>query len=647
MSTHLLDAGKAAWTSEANPQQTYSDRPTLALDGTGADEKRAYLWFPNPVGRLGDSVLSAALTVYLANEWAGSTTVTVERITQSWKQNAIKFGSAGNTPSVTSTNAATATVTSGSAGTRVEVDVSAILADVSAGASWYGVRITVDAAGPLRLHSPTSPTHAYRPTLLVDMSVDPDAPDELKPNGDTYATDDAAPLLRWAFNSSDSNAYQEESQVQITDTEGSYSTTVYDSDWRTNDEAQWDVDADDEVAAELADNTQFWWRVRVRDQNGQTTGWSDEATFLHASSGDLQIVDPELDDDDVADTTPTITWYTGGRDQRQIRIRVYDGTGNALGDLLYERPWASQEQDDDTTGWGSTAANPLPVGYDSFTIPSTVPNRKGNGDPIIATPNAKYAVEVAMRDRYARRDDEVVTDTRYFDFVPTSDAAPPTLTATATGGVPYVTLEWTRASEPDAWVLLRDGVVIQELDGDVPFVSGTTYSAIDYTARPGVTYTYSVRSKTTGSGLSAAVTATDMATAPVGVWIMDPDNDVVVPLLGQNSIDQELQETATLLEPLNRRDPVRIVGRIGGYSGVASGTIAEWNGSTAASLLASLEDLVGQRSTDDLRLVFGVRNLLVNIGNLKVSQHPGQSGTEQMHDVSFTYWQVGGYTVDV
>lgn len=647
MSTHLLDAGKAAWTSEAAPQQTYADRPTLALDGTGADEKRAYIWFPNPVGRLGDSVLSATLTLYLSNAWSGTNTITVERITQSWKQNAVKFGSSGNTPTVTTTNAATAVVTDGTAGLAVAVDVSSILADVAAGGAWYGLRITVDTAGPLRVHSPSTPTHGYRPTLLVDMSTDPDAPDELKPDGDSYATDEEAPIFRWAFNSSDEHAYQAESQVQITTTESDYSTPVYDSGYVTNSEAQWDSSTDESAPPALSDNLQFWWRVRLRDQNGLTTGWSDEASFYHASTGDIQITDPELDDDDVADTSPTITWYTDDRDQRQIRIRVYDGTGNTLGDLLYERPWTSQEQDNDTTGYGESALNPLPVGYDSFTIPTTVPNRNGTGATIVDTPTAKYAVEVAMRDEYARKDGEYVSDVRYFDFVPTTDAAPLTLTAVATGGTPYVTLGWTRATQPDFWVVLRDGTAIAELDGDVPFTSGTSYEYIDYTARPGVTYSYSVRSKTTGVGLSAAITATDLATSPVGVWLMDPAHDVVVPILGNENIGQELAETSAVLEPLNRRDPVRLVARIGGYQGSAGGTIAEWNGSTSAAILAALEDLIGQRSTNDLRLVFGNRNMLVNVGNLKVSQHPVPSGSAAMYDVGFSFWQIGGYTVDI
>jgi hypothetical protein len=648
VSTHILDAARAAWTSEAATGTSFYDRPTLALDGAGSDEKRAYLWFPNPIGPLGEQVLSAELRLYLANSWSGTITITAKRITETWKQRTVKWGSAGNTPAVTSTNSASVAVTNGSAGDLVTLDLSAMLEDVANGAAWYGVRLELD-SGSGRLHSPLAATVTYRPQLVVDLSVLPDAPDNLRPDGDNYATEDEFPVFKWAFGSGDVNAYQAQSRVLVSYTEGDASQgDAYDSGWVTNDVSNWDPE--DDVPA-FADSDDLYWVVAVRDQNGLESPYSEEAHFQRQAKADLMIADPAVDDDDVEDSTPTITWYHDGAstetDQKLVRIRVYEGTGNELGDLLYERPWAAQTQDEDENG--------NPVGYDSYTIPSTVPSRRGDGAPIISTPNAKYAVEVAVRDSYSRPDSEYASDTRYFDYVPgTSVTAPTNLTATATPPFPYVNLAWSRASTPDYFVILRDGVAIAEVEGEDVYDSGTSYSWRDYTALPGVSYTYSVRAKTTGTGVSAAASATAVATAPVGVWlcydagVAGTATDIVVCILGDNRIAHALAERSETFEPLNRRDAVRIVSRIGGFHGKVSGTLSGgWQSFDIDDLLEDIETVFAQHSTDTLRLVFGKRNIGVNVGNLVIDQHPGMSGEDAMADIEFDFWQTDDFTVEV
>jgi hypothetical protein len=641
MSTHLLNAGKAAWVSEAASGTTYNDRPTLALDGTGADEKRAFIWFPNPVGRLGDSVLSATLTLYLSNTWSGTTTITVKRVTASWRQDSVKWGSSGSNPAVTTSNEATATVTSGVAGDAVPIDVTAILSDVAAGGAWYGLRIEVDAAGPLRVHSPDSATPRYRPTLLVDMSTAPDAPDGLKPNGTNRADSEAPPVFYWQFNSSDAVAYQTQSRLQISTTEGDYSTPLYDSDWESNDQTSWDP-SDGTIAAvpELEEATTYYWRVSVRDQNGLESDWSDEATFIWRDAGDVQIVDPAGEDDAVYDNTPTITWYTNGLDQRSVRIKVWRVsaiTGDTT--LLYTRDWAKQEQDLNDDGED--------VGYDTFTIPSTLPSFRGDGDPIIATPGATYRVEVAVRDEYNRRDDDYVSDTRDFVYTLGNGIAAPTgLTVASVGGVPTVDLTWTH-SGADKFVVYRNGNGIAELDADEVSAGGNDYAWTDYTAKPGIEYSYDVAAKNDGVEIGLSASSSTVTVDPVGFWLMYPDEATLIPFMGDQEIAQVLAETSISLAPTGRQDPVRIVSRIGSYEGSASGTLIQWNGTEAADHLSNLEYFAGELSTKKLRLVFGVRNIAVNIGGLSVSQDPTQRGIAAQFRVSFNWWQVGSFSVSV
>jgi hypothetical protein len=647
VSTHILDAARAAWTSEAATGTSFYDRPTLALDGAGSDEKRAYLWFPNPIGPLGDQVLSAELRLRLANSWSGTITITAKRITATWKQRTVKWGSAGNVPAVTATNSASVAVTNGSAGDLVTLDLSAMLEDVADGGAWYGIRLELD-SGSGRIHSPLAADVTMRPQLVVDLSVLPDAPDNLRPDGDNFVTDDEAPVFKWAFGSGDVNAYQAQSRVRVSTTEGSASSgDAYDSGWVTNDVSNWDP-ADDWTDAE--DGTDYYWVVTVRDQNGLESVDSEEAHFARQSRGDLVISDPASDGDNVDDSTPTITWlyddWSDNTEQKLVRIRVYDGTGSELGDLLFERPWAAQTQDE---------AEGLPVGYDSYTIPSTVPSRRGDGAPIISTPNARYAVEVAVRDAYSRPDSEYVSDVRYFDYVPgTSVTAPTNLTATATPPVPYVSLAWERASVPDFFVILRDGVSIAEVEGTDVHDGSTNFSWRDYTAVPGVSYTYSVRAKTSGDGVSAAASASAVATAPVGVWlcwdagVAGSATDLVVPILGDQRIAHALAERAETFEPLNRRDAVRIVSRVGGFRGKVSGTLSgEWQSFDIDDLLEDLETIVAQHSTETLRLVFGKRNIGVNVGGLVMDQHPALVGDAAMADIEFEFWQTDDFTVEV
>jgi len=474
----------------------------------------------------------------------------------------------------------------------------------------------------------------------VDITQKPDAPDGLKPDGDGYGSADAAPIFRWAFGSSDSNAYQAESRVQVSETEGDYSILAYDSGWLSNDATYWDSSLDATAPPALTNLQSYYWRAAVRDQNGEESPYSDEATFKHVGTGDVQITDPAVDNDDTEDNTPTITWYTDDLEQRQVRVRVYScvaGGGNTKDALLFERPWTTATQDDLDDGF--------PIGYDSYTIPSSVPSRRGVGDPIVAEASATYAVEVAVRDQYARRDEDHVSDTRYFEFVPGSAIAQATALAASIVQA-HVALTWTRASEPDFYLITRNGRVIETVDGSDAFVSGTSYAYDDYTAAPGTAYTYDVVSKEGASTRSAAATVA-ITPAPVAVWLTDPDNGVDVAILGDSDIGQQLSEISTSLAALNRRDAVRIVSRIGGYEGAVSGTIAVWQGVSSAAALASLEDIFGTRSTARLRLLFGSRNIPVNVGGLSVSQEPSQAGASALYNVSFSYWQIGGYSVEV
>ena len=429
MTTHIYDAGKAAWVNENMPTMTYVNTPSLSLDGQGPNEKRAFVWFPNPFTRHGDQSSGASLIFHLANAWPGANILTAKRITAPWKQKSVKWGNTGANPTVTATNAGTVTVTDGSAGQRVVMNVDNMMADVADGDAWHGVRLEIDTNQLLKLVSPDGAI-ARRPRLEVSITSLPDDPDLLSPD-DVYI-DSAYPVFSWEFNSSDDNAFQQASRILVTDVEGDYSSPVYDTGFVTNTTTSFDPSTDDTPPAFAVG--EFWWTVTVEDQNGNTSDPSEEASFIREPMGDVNITDPGADDDDVADSTPTITVYSDF-DADAIRWRLLDADDV----VLYERPWAVEDQayeDEDSYVY-------------QWTVPSNVPNRAGNGDPLISEPNATYKVQVDMRDEFARPWADTATDTRSFQFVPAwADTATTALASSTINSQPWVDLTWTRGQHP-------------------------------------------------------------------------------------------------------------------------------------------------------------------------------------------------------
>jgi hypothetical protein len=637
MSTHILQSSKAAYTSEAAPTVSFYDTPTLKVDAGGADEKYSYVWFPNPFARYGDEASSCTVVFYLAGDWSGTVTLTAKRITQAWKQKTVKWGVSGAKPTVSATNAGTVSVVNGTIGDRIVMDLTAMMVDVAAGNAWHGIRLESDTAPTLKLVSPDGPV-ARRPRMEISLTSPPDAPDQLAPD-DVYI-DSEYPVFRWEFNSSDDDAFQGESRIEVTTTESDYTSPVYDSGWVANTFTTFDTATAETPPAFAVD--EFWWRVTVRDQNGLESDPSEEATFVREPLEEVSISDPGVDDDDVTTGTPTITVLSEFLADA-VRWRLLDADDV----VLYQRPWSIED--------GEAYPDEESYVY-QWTVPSNVPTRTGDGDPLISEPNATYKIQVDMRDEFARPGADVATDTRTFQYVPAwADTASTALAVAAPGSQPWIDLTWSRGTTPDEWLIERDGARLARMTGSDLSTGGTGYAFKDYRAVPGVTHSYKIRAKNDADGESITVQTITGATNPVAVWLIyEGDGEtalqgdaLVVPMLGNESIPVALSEVAESFAPINRRDSVRIVSRIGGYDGQVSGALSRWGAYTVDTLLDRLETIFGMHSTERLRLVFGKRNIGVNVGSLTADQEPTMGGTEAIHDVSFAFWQVSGFTVDV
>lgn len=379
----------------------------------------------------------------------------------------------------------------------------------------------------------------------------------------------------------------------------------------------------------LTNNTTYYWRVNTRDNDSLESGYSDTAEFQRRTYGTLAITSPAADNDDVDDNTPTIVHTFSNRTQTLTKY-----------ELKYRNPDNNNEYDTIWTGdWQQSTAT-------SFTIP----------EDVIHVTSGKYKVFVSVRDKYNREASDYVSTNRIFDYVP-GDAgvtAPSSLTATTTAPNPYVTLAWTRAATPDGYVIERDGDIIDTVSGADVFVSGTSYQYIDYSCPPRTSVVYKVYAKTEGTGVSSAATASAVSTTPSGIWLIYgtaayTDTDYKVRLLGQEQVASTFAEDGETFRALNRRDPIRIVSRLGGLEGSVSGLLmAENSGETFSTYLSHLRTIIGRYAlSEECRLVFGSRNIPVVVGNFELRERPTSDGQRQAFEVSFNYWQVAEFEVEV
>ena len=286
-----------AYVLQASPAANRPDTPKLQLSGTASAIKRSYLFFGRPFP-YGASILTATLRLTLASAWTGQT-LTIRRVTGEWRERTISYNAE---PTNTTTNEVSQAIT-GSAGDAVEIDISPLLDDVSAGGAWHGLRLAISASVDRSFYSSDSATASERPEVDIEWADLPDAPSEMTPSGG-MAVSDSKPVLSWRFATQGNEADQEQalSQVQIS-TSTSFATPEYDSTMTANTQTSWDLAAT--AYGGLTDGATRYWRVRVQDQAGLTSEWSETQQFVRDAKPTLTISSPTTTTED---TTPPIAW---------------------------------------------------------------------------------------------------------------------------------------------------------------------------------------------------------------------------------------------------------------------------------------------------------------------------------------------------
>jgi hypothetical protein len=617
-----LRTSSDSWVNEDHPAINHGPDRRFFLNGDASHKRYGYAYFskPFPGGAL---ILDAELTLTLAAAWAGTTTITINRIVESWKESQINYT---NRPSITTTHQATATVVGGSAGQRVTIDLTQMIADVAAGAAWYGVQIQIDTTGNKYLWTSEAPNE-HGPTLDVSWALVPDAVTDLHP-ADGAIVGDTTPVVTWTFRDVDGSSDQESSQVQVSTDPADFSTPVFDSTMTAN------TDWQQEISSGLTDGDTYYWRVRVTDENGNVSPWSDVVSFTVTVKGALTLSSPGAT---VDETTPPVTWALGSGTQQAYRIILTDNFAIRTGGrshIAYIVPTVIWD-----TGRVESAATTVhvPAGLiaddtaDAYTIEVRVWDDTGR----VSTPGSPA---------YS-------SDVQTFSWVkggPTNVAS-----LTVAGDDPGLELTWTRSIEPDFFALYVDGVIPGGVDqngqswdrllpGDY-LVSGTTYALSWMGAEPGVSHTYEIAAVDNDAGVFKHSTGNPTATyttSPLGLWLVDMDTGDRVQILmkndpsGQWTIGEEAQD----YYPIGRRDPVHIVTSVRGYEGSMTGLLADNDGTTAEQWKERLEGMKGTLGSDQIRMIVQGFNFPINLGAVEISPSAVEG-----YNISFAFAQTGEY----
>lgn len=586
---------------EASPGSNYANLVKMGVRGAGSSAHRyVFIKFAAPWSH-NSTITTAMLRLTLAAAWSGTNDLTIKRVTEKWGESTLKYN---NMPTVNTPNV-TDTITGGAAGDVWEVDITDILQAAADGSPYYGIRIGLTQDQARLFYSGES---NFPPELDLDWSDAPDPPDRLSPDSG-LAVDGEFISVAWRFQdhvgTSKAGKTQAYSQVQLVDDPTGWDAATgfpspdYDTGQVANVEDSYDLD-DGSFTGLVADTTYFW-TVSVWDDTGFQSEFSQPGEFVRTELGTLTIDSPGAT---VPETTPPIAWTLTDATQVRYRVILYEVLDTGKKDEL----WRVADTATDNT--------------------VTPPNK------LIKTGH-DYRVTVEVWDDVDRWNDEHLTETMDFTYVRDGSPDPVTDLAVELNGIePSVTLTWERAVQPDYWGLrLDDEEVEDRLVAEDYLVSGTTYSYTYWGATPREAHTYEIEAIVLDSGVykhSSGNPDVDATTTPIGIWLVDQDDNKAVMIAGVDPADLTIGETGTTYDLVGARAPVRITDIVRGYEGTVSGLIL------SQTERADMLTLKGRRKT--LQLILGDLSIPIVLEEVHLSPTPTAGDAE--FAVSFTFFQV-------
>lgn len=312
----------------AQKATNYSTSAVLSLRTGGAGGTLySYVYFGLPAGLRGSSVVSATLRFHNTENQSGSRQVTLKKVTSAWYLSKITWNVS---PTVSTTDTKIITLSSPVKDTEWAFDVTSHLQAVSDGTLYYGWRLELTSTDLMYFYSSQAKS-AYKPVLEIVWSTPPSAPTQLSPSGNR-AVSVNKPTLRFDFGDTTGSTSLQAVQVQINST-NVWTSPSFDSGTVSTDAAQLDLTTT--AYAGLAANASVYWRVRVQDNIGQWSAWSQAAQFQRLTKGTLTMDNPAVTVTTNHITNPdavgTTNWSSDHSTLTAVAgavVGTADGTGN-------------------------------------------------------------------------------------------------------------------------------------------------------------------------------------------------------------------------------------------------------------------------------------------------------------------------------
>lgn len=595
----VLRSGISTMVNSSYPSKNYSAKAALRID-TGDGYGLVQFGLPTDL-RSGATVLSATLRLRQTNDWTTTQTMTVQRLAANWKVSTVTWNSM---PGVTG-SAHTVNQAGGSAGDFWDFDVATDVQAVVDGAKNHGWRVVIDSTEYRGIGGFLHDT--YKPRLNLTWAYPPAAPTTLVPS--TGAVSIAAPVLRF-----DAAGEFVSLQVQV-DPAADEATPDYDTGEVATSDPQYDLDDGSYPGLSAGSSTQ--WRVRIKDDAGLWSDWSDWATFERINQPALSITQPPAT---ISDPTAPIAFTLTGLTAWRVMV--------------------------------SLVSDPDVVLHDSGKVQSS----SGNYTPpvnVFKVDGEDYRVTVRAwddQDREATPGDPLYVE----DYTDTTVAlsavvaGADSLAVSQTTSAPWVLLEFSRTAAPDGWAIYRDGVLVDSVEDATDWlVSGTDYEWTDWTAEPSVEHTWRAAPIVNDEVSSLGPTDTLTPTCD-GLWLGDPTNDLSVVIWGNDAGSWAHGEESTVYTPLGASAPVRVTTALRGLEGTVSGVLLDVPQVPDYAVDDVLDALwhIKAHPANTYRLVAGDRNLPVWVYDVNPYPDPTTRPGVRLINVTLGFTQNGELPYD-
>ena len=437
-----------------------------------------------------------------------------------------------------------------------EIDITEWMQTVSNGGPWFGFRITPFVFENIArwIYSEIYTDPALRPRVEITWSDAPSQPAGLSPGGGR-AVGLNKPVVRGSYIDVSGSVVLQFVQVQINSTDV-WTAPSFDSGWQPTSVPELDLATTG--YAGIGVGATVFWRIRFKDGAGVESAWSSSTSMVFDAKGTLTVSNPPIGTPTIEDATPPIAWSLSGETQSAYQIQIYHVV-NGVRIIDWD------------TGKVTSAIT-------SLTVPAGAIN-----EPTSTT----YTVTVRVWDTKAREatpgDPTYVEVVRDFTFVPGATTGTTALTAVPSAtGKPLVVLQWTSATFPDRFNIVRNGKVIAAaIDPVDTFVSGTTHTWTDRSPSPGRQLTYQVQ-RVVGNVASATNSTAVTQVNSRGIWLQEPVTGVDLFLAGIDDRPMVLNAKEGVLQAIAPNSvPVAINQTLGGLEGTIQGQLVTYGGLTA------------------------------------------------------------------